>query len=339
MCQPSSVHELGEIAVSTAPLRERAQAVLQTLSRCVPSDGAWLALSDPRATVYGTVGSTGLDRSVVDYLDGPSVAEEIRLTGYNRDRPPISVAELAVAPDELPTWAECLLPAGFRDALGVALFEPGGPHLGVLSLLSSSREAPSVVAHDRLAHLAPLVARAVSPMRSLLATARLVQGASAGVLLLDDGTTYPLPGLEDHTSLGTDPDVVGLARELLRAGQVYRSFLWPGEGPEEHSHVRITVLAATEMPAPVLGMLLVTPAADCRGLTPRELEVLGLVVDGCSNQQIANRLGITPRTVATHVEHILAKLGASSRTSAGVRAEREGCYVPAVWRTAGVGRR
>src|SRR5690349_12090198 len=43
--------EMGEIAASTAPLLDRAEAVLETLSRCLPSDGAWLALSDPQSNV------------------------------------------------------------------------------------------------------------------------------------------------------------------------------------------------------------------------------------------------------------------------------------------------
>jgi DNA-binding NarL/FixJ family response regulator len=71
-----------------------------------------------------------------------------------------------------------------------------------------------------------------------------------------------------------------------------------------------------------------TPEADCRGLTRRELEVLGLLVDGCSNQQIARRLSVAPRTIAAHVEHVLDKLDAPTRTRAAVIAEREGCYVP-----------
>ena len=69
---------------------------------------------------------------------------------------------------------------------------------------------------------------------------------------------------------------------------------------------------------------------DLRGLTPRELEVLGLLIDGCSNQQIARALVVAPRTVAAHLEHILVKLDATTRTLAAVRAEREGLYVPLV---------
>lgn len=77
-----------------------------------------------------------------------------------------------------------------------------------------------------------------------------------------------------------------------------------------------------------MGAILVTPDVDCRGLTPRELQVLGLLVEGRSNQQIASTLAVAPRTIAAHVEHVLNKLDAPTRTLAAVRAEREGCYVP-----------
>jgi len=321
--------EMVEIAASTAPLLERAQELLHGLNRCVYSEAAWLALSDPRSSVYATVGSVGLDRSVLDYLDRPAVAQEIQLTGLDRNRPPVSVAELPVAVDELPTWAECLTPAGFREGLGMALFEPGGPCVGVLGLLFSSGEPPCAEKRGRLARLSPLIARALSPMRSLLATARIVRGATAGAVLLRDGTTTPLAGLEDHGLLVADSPVLGIARETLLAGQVYRSFMWPARDCSANAgHMRMTVLAASEVPAFVLGMLLVTPEVDCRGLTPRELQVLGLLVDGRSNQQIATRLAVTPRTIASHVEHLLDKLEAPTRTLAAVRAEREGCYVP-----------
>jgi DNA-binding NarL/FixJ family response regulator len=91
----------------------------------------------------------------------------------------------------------------------------------------------------------------------------------------------------------------------------------------------VTVLAATDVPSFVLGTLLIGPDADCRGLTPRELQILGLLVDGRSNHQIASQFAIAPRTVAAHVEHILHKLETPTRTLAAVLAEREGCYVPA----------
>jgi two-component system, NarL family, response regulator LiaR len=59
-------------------------------------------------------------------------------------------------------------------------------------------------------------------------------------------------------------------------------------------------------------------------LTERELEVLELIVAGCNNAQIAEKLYITVGTVKTHVCHILNKLCADDRTQAAVRALRAG---------------
>ena len=199
----------------------------------------------------------------------------------------------------------------------------------MLTLLFSKGESPSASLRDRLTELSPLIARGVSPMRSLLATAGIVQGAKAGAVLHRDGTTYPLGGLDGHALLAPDSPVVAIARATLLAGQVYRSFMWPDhDDPGYAGHARVAVLGATDVPAFVLGTLLLSPEVHCRGLTPRELEVLGLLIEGRSNQQIASHLAITARTVAAHVEHILGKLDVLTRTQAAVRAEREGCYVP-----------
>jgi DNA-binding NarL/FixJ family response regulator len=60
-----------------------------------------------------------------------------------------------------------------------------------------------------------------------------------------------------------------------------------------------------------------------RRLTKREREVLGLMGDGMRQDEIARRLFISPKTVSTHVEHILRKLGAHSSTEAVSIAFRE----------------
>ncbi len=59
-------------------------------------------------------------------------------------------------------------------------------------------------------------------------------------------------------------------------------------------------------------------------LTGRELEVLGLVAQGYSNQDIADQLVLSEATVRTHVSHILSKLHLASRTQAALYALREG---------------
>jgi DNA-binding NarL/FixJ family response regulator len=57
-------------------------------------------------------------------------------------------------------------------------------------------------------------------------------------------------------------------------------------------------------------------------LTPREVEVLGLVRQGLANKQIARRLGITERTVKAHLTSTFQRIGVSDRTQAALWAER-----------------
>jgi DNA-binding NarL/FixJ family response regulator len=59
-------------------------------------------------------------------------------------------------------------------------------------------------------------------------------------------------------------------------------------------------------------------------LTPRELAALRLMADGRSNKEIANALGISERTVKTHLGHLFEKLGVTSRTEAVKVASRRG---------------
>ncbi|MEM1292602.1 MAG: response regulator transcription factor [Cyanobacteria bacterium P01_H01_bin.162] len=67
-----------------------------------------------------------------------------------------------------------------------------------------------------------------------------------------------------------------------------------------------------------------TQVLDNYPLTERELEILELIVGGCSNAEIAERSYITVGTVKTHVRNILNKLGVDDRTKAAVRALRAG---------------
>jgi DNA-binding NarL/FixJ family response regulator len=59
-------------------------------------------------------------------------------------------------------------------------------------------------------------------------------------------------------------------------------------------------------------------------LTSREMEVLRLVSQGLSNDQVAHKLGLSVRTIEAHLTHIYNKLGVGSRTEAALLAQREG---------------
>jgi DNA-binding NarL/FixJ family response regulator len=111
-----------------------------------------------------------------------------------------------------------------------------------------------------------------------------------------------------------------------------------GERRESHDRVAGLLVGADDyLPKPfALDELLARVQRLARGkrrglpgkrhLTRRELEVLAHLVAGLDNAQIAQRLVVSPRTVTTHVEHILMKLGVHSRTQAIAMAYREGFF-------------
>jgi DNA-binding NarL/FixJ family response regulator len=83
------------------------------------------------------------------------------------------------------------------------------------------------------------------------------------------------------------------------------------------------VLAGKTYLAPTAAAKLAEGVARVQ-LTPRELSTLRLMADGRSNKEIANELGISERTVKTHLGHLFDKLGVTSRTEAAKVAARRG---------------
>ena len=66
------------------------------------------------------------------------------------------------------------------------------------------------------------------------------------------------------------------------------------------------------------------PLAAAYGLTPREADVLRWLAKGKTNRDIAEILGMAPRTVNKHLEHLYVKLGVETRAAAAALAVRRG---------------
>jgi non-specific serine/threonine protein kinase len=107
------------------------------------------------------------------------------------------------------------------------------------------------------------------------------------------------------------------ARDAL-GGERYRALHDRGAGYPLEEIVRLAAQDADDLPPLPAGTEAPGPAppvpvAPPPALTSRELEIAGLVAEGLSNRQIAERLVISKRTVDAHIEHIYGKLGVSSR--------------------------
>jgi HD-GYP domain-containing protein (c-di-GMP phosphodiesterase class II) len=142
-----------------------------------------------------------------------------------------------------------------------------------------------------------------------------------------DGSGYPR---------GLSGGAIWQLARVLGAADVYLSMLEPrpyrpARSAEEavaemRTEVRAGRLdgAAIDAVLEAAGHRLPRRREGLSGLTAREVEVLILLARGMSNKQIAERLVITPKTAGNHVEHIYAKIDASSRAAAALFAVRHG---------------
>ena len=83
---------------------------------------------------------------------------------------------------------------------------------------------------------------------------------------------------------------------------------------------------------PCVGATVTATVPDDLNLSPREREILALLADGRTQTQIATALVISSKTVATHIQHILSKLGVHSRAAGCRGGVRLGLVEPDVQR-------
>jgi HD-GYP domain-containing protein (c-di-GMP phosphodiesterase class II) len=142
-----------------------------------------------------------------------------------------------------------------------------------------------------------------------------------------DGSGYPR---------GLSGGSISQTARVLAVADAYQSM----REPRPHRPARTPVEAASELRAEVRARRMDPAAVDAvlaaaghrvprryqgpDGLTGREIEVLRLLARGLSNKQIASRLVITPKTAGNHIEHIYSKIGAATRTAAGLYAMQHG---------------
>ncbi|GAB2736002.1 hypothetical protein GCM10027090_04430 [Sinomonas soli] len=222
----------------------------------------------------------------------------------------------------LPTYSEVLQPAGFEEGATAILRRSGTlSQVGMLVISQRDRQCIDDEQLDTLAAVTPMLAR-IADDRARVRLLRATSG-SAGltVVVAPDGSTRPIDA--DSARLCQDvPALTEAAVQLLSSGSLARSgYVW-------HRRQWWQVVMArsddVSLPEPDVVVVSASPSRAPAGLTRRELHVLTLIAEGASNAQIAACLGLSVRTVTTHVEHIMQKMCRPSRAACAARAAAEG---------------
>lgn len=303
------------------PVADVGHELMHLLGELVGCAGYSLSAWDPLSGTHRhhSLVRRGYDDAVAGHMDD----------GFVRDNPAFGVLhrrvpralrwkdllrDFAVDVAGTETGLRYLIPAGYAEGATACLRQPDGRYTGSVHISWSTPEAATDERRELIDRAVPLLATACDPLRDVWRIADHLAPGTHGVVLAASGRVTHLPNRSTGELLATDAP---LLRYVQAAGPTrYRRFLWPHEGV---CHRVIVV--------PCGGKSVVVSEARVAwpyDLTGREIQILHLLARGYSNPQIAAALVISRRTVSTHVEHVLAKVGCASRTELAARAVEEG---------------
>ncbi len=305
---------LATAASSASSARSAADEVLAELRGQPAVAAVGLHVREALTGRHVPLASSGYEAPVLDHLAGPGFLQDdvgYRLLVTDPTRRARCWRDVE-SYTSTPSVRDVFGPAGFCGGATARLVTRDGRWTGDLHVSTRSEGAPAPDVVAALHHAAPALAAAVDTTRWLgvLCTALGPQAAASVVAV--DGRLHRLP--DRLPLLPDDPRLLAAVRSRHRREG---DGAWYWRGPSGWYRLRMVGVAG--------GVLVVGRPEDLpRGLSLRELEVLTLLAEGLSNHALGRRLGISERTAAHHVEHVLAKCGAPSRASAAVRAVRDG---------------
>ncbi|OLB00893.1 MAG: hypothetical protein AUH09_02735 [Candidatus Rokubacteria bacterium 13_2_20CM_70_12] len=200
--------------------------------------------------------------------------------------------------------------------------------------------APTAIARGKLAAVVG-ASKTLSPVVGAadLSLPEHVEAAQYDVLLVDLGSERAAAWLRNLGAEPVPPAIVllteearrPLGAEALRAG-VRAVLPRHASGEEIIAAIEAAAAGLIVIHPDTVGALQPGPSASTRAgvviarqpLTPREIEVLGMIAEGLGNKIIAARLGISEHTVKFHIASIFVKLNARSRTEAVTIGVRQG---------------
>ncbi|MGW8767142.1 response regulator transcription factor [Streptomyces sp. NPDC055815] len=294
--------------------------VMEALREIVPAEAYELVVYDSVANRHHSLTYDGYAP------ENPQLgAVEFPLTETFREIMELRLPSRMNEPDsdfhQTPYFQDYIAPYGWRAGLTAPLFLRDGRYTGMLHLSDRDPEAFDEGTSEVIRAVSPVLAHVTDVMR-YVDPLGLPQGCGA-LVCEAAGAQRPLSGRPFSTAIAAEPRMAGLAREFLSSGEAHRRGLWQDRAGQWRD-LRLIRSAPSIDGTPDCVVLAERPCRVPYGLTPRELDVLGLIARGDSNPEIAARLVLSVRTVTTHIVHIFDKLGCDSRVRAAGIALREG---------------
>jgi DNA-binding CsgD family transcriptional regulator len=301
---------------------------LRELARALPLDAATLLALDPLTGSHRQMAGIGYTAETSQALADEFVTTPWYRNVVRRELPP-SISADTEDPEEFGPrfrqgwfYAERVRPAGFRDGVTGAL-RHGTRLVGLVHLSTESPEAYDAEARHLLASVMPALAALADPVARAADLHGLPADGRASLVTPD--AVIDLPG-RDRPQVLRDEEVHGLLRAFAGTAGHRVRLLWPAGG----IWYRVALHRHGPVPGITADAVLIheTPSELPYGLSPRELEVLTRAATGQTNRAIAQALFLSPRTVHSHIEHMLRKTGAASRAEATALAVRDGLLRP-----------
>lgn len=299
---------MAAIASSTTGPAQRAHDLLVALKAVVPSIASNITLSQQRGRGHESLACHDYDSQVEKRLNSISFDHEVRLLGLHDHRNPTRMRDIPDGPESNDSVREFLYPAGYEEGMTTALFTSSNRYVGLLNMSTDDASQPTNNARSLVGMLAKAIANAVDPALDIDLLLSGFDSLTDAALIDVDGVAHPVG--DRPMGLLADHRVASAVSRRLTSGSG-RWLLNTTDG----TWLQLHAFRRTESQMQSI-LTVVEPRTDLLGLTRRELQVLSLIIFGCQNAEIARRLDIARRTVSTHVEAILHKLGLPNRSAA-----------------------
>lgn len=308
----ATLGEVGAIASSSAPVGERLRDTVEVIRSVVPYVAVHVGHRGDNGmrTIIGD-GYPDRTRNRLESTCWLREATEV-LARNGHDARSLAFRQCDLTdPEANETVAEYLRPAGFQEGITCMLRSSRGELTGVVNL--------SVETADAASDEARAVIEAAGGVLSNLINEYALGQRDLATFLVDDVGFVRFHSGPDRFN---QPDVKAeVMAQLARLGS--RTWAMSRIGNGDGARL-VTVAPMSHFGGQATKAVITVGEAPDMPLTEREVEVVRFVAQGCSNPEIAARLGIGRRTVATHIEHILIRLGLTNRTEIAVWASRVG---------------